>query len=121
MNMKPRWRTPLAVVSTAALVLGMSACSQEPGGEEPAGDADSLKIGLTVDLSGVGSIIGTPGRNVAELAVDEINEAGGVNGQQLVLEVADNGGVPQNTKTVSTRLVESDEVVALFAPVDSAS
>jgi len=123
MQIKPRWSVPLAAATAAALLFGMSACSQEPGGgsEAPSGDAGALKIGLTVDLSGVGSMIGTPGKMVAELAVEEINAAGGVNGQQLELVVADNGGLPQNTKTAATRLVESDQVAALFAPVDSAS
>jgi len=124
MNIKRKWSVPLAAVSTAALLLGMSGCSQEPaasGGEASGGDTGALKIGLVVDLSGVGSIIGTPGKNVAELAVEEINAAGGVNGQQVELIIADNGGEPQNTKTAATRLVESDHVSALFAPVDSAS
>ena len=74
-------------------------------------DADTLKIGLVCPLSGSSAISGVIMKNAAEMAVNEINEAGGVNGNIKVELIAeDDEGIPATSVTVVQKLVEQDKV-----------
>lgn len=81
----------LAVVMVLALVAcGNSAAPNAPAatnnGSETAGTdsdtIDTIKIGYVSDLTGATALWGTAGQYGAELAVKDINEAGGVLGRQ---------------------------------------
>ena len=56
-----------------------------------AGAQDVIKIGIPTGLSGANSVVAPSVVQSAELAVDEINAAGGILGKKVVLEVADDG------------------------------
>lgn len=58
-------------------------------------EGKTLKVGGAVPLTGGASEYGTAIRDGAELAVREINEAGGVNGCQVILCMEDDGADPQ--------------------------
>ena len=67
----------------AALVAGMAlACT---GG----GEADPYRIGVMESLTGPGESYGTVANQAKQLAADEINASGGVNGRELELVVED--------------------------------
>src|SRR5260221_7610469 len=51
--------------------------------------ADPIRIGVPIGLSGANSVVAPSVVQSAQLAVDEINAAGGVLGRMLALEVAD--------------------------------
>ncbi len=53
--------------------------------------ADPIRIGVPVGLSGANSVVAPAVVQSSQLAVDEINAAGGILGRQLVLEIADDG------------------------------
>ncbi|HEV7249189.1 MAG TPA: ABC transporter substrate-binding protein [Shinella sp.] len=86
-----------------ALVLGLAA---------PA-FAD-IKIGATISETGPASFLGDPEAKTLKMLVEEINAAGGVNGEQLQLIMYDDGGDPNKARTFATRLLEDDEVVAVI-------
>ena len=94
----------LSLTTTAlALVLGLAA---------PA--LADIKIGATVSETGPASFLGDPEAKTLKLLVEEINAAGGVNGEKLQLIIYDDGGAPNKARTFATRLVEDDEVVAVI-------
>ena len=71
----------------------------------------TLKIGLVCPLSGSNAISGTVLLNAAQMAVDEINEAGGINGSIPVeLISVDDEAVPATSVTAVQKLVEQDKV-----------
>ena len=63
----------------AALVVSMAACGSDNGGSGSR-DADKFYIGGIGPTTGDNAIYGTAVKNGIQLAVDEINEAGGING-----------------------------------------
>jgi len=65
----------------AALALGLSATASQ--------GADPIRIGIPLGLSGSNSVIAPAILQSSELAVEEINAAGGILGRPVVLEVAD--------------------------------
>ena len=74
---------------------------------------DVITIGLTGPLTGGASIYGIAVRNSAQLAVDEINEAGGLNGVMFKLDMRDDQHNPENVANLYTGLVEDGMQVSL--------
>lgn len=81
------------------------------GGVAPA--LAQIKIGSVLSVTGPASFLGDPEKKTLEMYVEEINEAGGILGQQVELIVYDDGGDANKARTFATRLVEDDEVVAM--------
>ena len=80
-----------------------------------AGDSDTILIGVSASITGSAPTNGLRTQQGAQLAVDEINAAGGVLGKQLELYVADDGGT-QDTGINATNLIASQNVVAQVGP-----
>ncbi len=73
-----------------------------------------IRIGATLSETGPASFLGDPEAKTLHMLVDAINEAGGINGEQIELIMYDDGGDPNKARTFATRLVEDDEVVAII-------
>jgi len=101
-------RLPKLKSITAALTLASCAAFA------PAALAD-IKIGSTLAQTGPASFLGDPEARTLKMLVDEINAAGGINGEAIELVMYDDGADPNKAKTFATRLVEDDEVVAVIA------
>jgi branched-chain amino acid transport system substrate-binding protein len=107
------WRT----VATGALALSLLAF---PGGVSVgAQDAEPLRIGALFAFTGDLSDFGPGFLNAAELAVNEINEGGGVNGQPVELVQGDTATSPQQAVEEARRLIELEGVSAIIGPLGS--
>jgi branched-chain amino acid transport system substrate-binding protein len=73
---------------------------------------DAIKIGEINSYSALPSFT-APYRKGWELAVEQINAAGGVDGKKLEVISKDDGGKPANAVTEANELVESDHVAML--------
>src|SRR5262245_17335575 len=94
------------------------ACVQK-GGPSSTTSGDTIKVGVYGDLTGQTSSFGQSTKNGIELAVEEINAAGGVNGKKIELIVEDDQGRPEQAKTVVSKLVNQDKVQAVLGEVAS--
>lgn len=79
----------------------------------------TLKIGLNVELTGSIPAVGESSQNAAELAVKEINDAGGldIGGRKYTIEliVKDNGDKKESAETVTQELLDAG-VLAMIGP-----
>ncbi|MGI9054787.1 MAG: ABC transporter substrate-binding protein [Pyrinomonadaceae bacterium] len=80
---------------------------------------DTIKVGVYGDLTGPTASFGQSTKNGVELAVAEINAAGGVNGKKIELIVEDDQGTPEKAKTVISKLISQDKVQAVIGEVAS--
>jgi branched-chain amino acid transport system substrate-binding protein len=112
----------LSLVVLGSLLMSFTACVDKSGnsGPTPAG-GDVIKIGVYGDTSGATSSFGQSTRNGIELAFEEINAAGGVNGKKLEMVFADDQGTPEKAKTVIQKLISQDKVVAVLGEVASSN
>jgi branched-chain amino acid transport system substrate-binding protein len=83
--------------------------------------ADPIKIGVVTPLSGSYAPIGKQVRWGAELAVKEINAAGGVNGRPLELLFEDEEANPPVAVRKAEKLLQQDKVDLLTGTVNSGS
>lgn len=105
------------LAGTAAMILTApvyAASNYDPG----VSDA-GIKIAQTLPLSGPVSLYATFGK-ASQAYFAMIDEQGGVNGRKINLLLADDAFAPPRTVEQTRKLVESDDVFLMFAPVGSA-
>jgi len=87
----------------------------------PARAEDPIKVGLLEDISGDLALIGLPKLHGSELAVEEINKAGGIMGRQVELIHLDPQGDNARYQEFARRLLSRDKVDVLIGGITSAS
>lgn len=78
----------IGLVLAGAMVLSLAACGQGNGGSAQ-DDGTTFRIGGIGPLTGNNAIYGNAVMNGAQMAVDEINADGGINGVQLEFDFQD--------------------------------
>jgi branched-chain amino acid transport system substrate-binding protein len=105
------WLLAIAVLSSTV------ACERKSSGA--ADTTGDILVGFYGSLTGDGASFGQSSREGAELAVDELNAAGGVLGRKLRLLVEDDQSKPEEASNAVTKLVTQDKVVAVIGEVAS--
>ena len=104
---KRRCIAGLLLVSVVISVLFLSGCKS--------GDENTLNIGLICPVTGSAAAYGETMVNSAKLAVEEINEAGGIAGKyQLNLIIEDDEGTPAKSVTAAQKLINQDKITVLI-------
>ena len=84
-------------------------------GSAAAADDDTIYFGLPAQLTGADTYIhGELLVDVAQLAVDEINEAGGILGKKVALKTMDDAGDPKQGVNVANSFCDDPSVVAVL-------
>ena len=84
------------------LAVAALACGDDAG--------DSFRIGVMESLTGPGETYGTVANQAKQMAVDEINEAGGINGRRLELIVEDSQCSAKDAIAAYNKLTDVDGV-----------
>jgi len=80
---------------------------------------DDIQVGAFLSLSGADSTFGTDTRDGIELAVDEVNAAGGVKGKRVKVLYEDDKSTTQEASQKVRQLIDRDKVVAILGEVAS--
>ena len=102
-------------VTVAVLVLGT--------GTGPQAAEEVVRIGNIIPLSGPSASVGEQGRNAREMAVDEINAAGGIKslgGTKLEMFYADSESKPEKGVSEAERMINTEKVHLLTGCWNSA-
>jgi branched-chain amino acid transport system substrate-binding protein len=101
-----------AVLTTVLLLAGVAACGgEEEAAPQPAASAaaaDPIRIGGLMPISGRNSYSGEAMLHAAELAVSEINAAGGVLGRQVELVAEDDACDPGTAVAAAQTVIKKD-------------
>src|ERR1700737_3033159 len=106
--------TAIATIFASATSVKAAAKKYDPG----ASDTD-IKLGQTVPHSGLGSLYGVLGR-VGEAYFQMLNENGGINGRKVKFFTMDDAYSAPKCVEATRRLVEQEEVLALFGSLGTA-
>jgi len=87
--------------------------------EEVPSDSKDIKIGLIAPLTGSNQSGGMSMKNGVKLAVNKINQSGGISGTKLSLVVYDDQGIPDNTVKAAKELIFIDNAEAIIGPFSS--
>lgn len=81
---------------------------------------ETFKLGVVSPLTGAGAASGAVQANAVKMAVNEINEAGGINGVlPIELFSEDDEGTPAKSVTVTQKLVNQDGIYAMIGALNS--
>ncbi|OGB33210.1 MAG: ABC transporter substrate-binding protein [Burkholderiales bacterium RIFCSPLOWO2_12_FULL_61_40] len=81
---------------------------------------DEITLGSIQDLSGPLAGFGKQARMGMQLAVDEINEQGGINGRKIKLLVEDSGYDPKKAVLAAQKLVNQDKIFMMVGHIGTA-
>ncbi|WP_408641124.1 urea ABC transporter substrate-binding protein [Flavisphingomonas formosensis] len=98
----------------------MSGCKKNDAAAG-AGAADAVKVGVLHSLSGTMAISEVTVKNSTQLAIDEINAAGGVNGKKIQAVTEDGASDPATFAQKASKLIDDDGVVTVFGGWTSSS
>ncbi|MBC8412836.1 MAG: ABC transporter substrate-binding protein [Nitrospira sp.] len=108
-------RLMITILSFLTLIL-LGACQQAQETSSTASkeiNMDPIKIGIILPLTGSHTSFGEIEKNSFELAAEEINNAGGINGRELTLLFEDTQGKPDAARAAVEKLITQDQVVML--------
>ena len=105
----------LAVVAGLALVAAACGSSSPSSSSSSGAGGSPIKIGFFAPESGFAAADGASAYDSAQLAVKDLNAAGGVNGRKLQLVNYDDASDPKQAVTIATRLVTQDKVTAVVS------
>ncbi len=126
-----RRSTPLSRLAHAAVAFVLVACLADctggdksgsgpsPGGAPAAGSGDTILVGHYGSMTGSEATFGQSTDKGIQLAVQEVNAAGGVKGKQVEVKTYDDQGKSQEAGTAVTRFITDDKVTALLGAVAS--
>ena len=105
-------KTPLLIVLALLVGFLLVACGSEK--------SDAIRIGVIAELTGDMPAVGESCRKAAEMAVKEVNNAGGleVGGKKFKVElfVEDNAGKAEQSASAAQKLITQQKVVAIVGP-----
>jgi branched-chain amino acid transport system substrate-binding protein len=109
---------------TIVLALALAAC----GGTTSPGASSSntyqgktIQFGAILSLTGAGGVYGPSSEKGMDLAVETINNAGGVNGAKLSLDTRDDASDKTQSAQVAQTLIQQGQLLALLGPTLSNS
>jgi branched-chain amino acid transport system substrate-binding protein len=116
---KPRYPRPkyfrVVVAALGALaLLPLAACGNSGSDPSSSGSGRTYKVVLVSDLSGAFSSVSAPGAAGVEIAVDNINAHGGVNGKKIALQVVDSQSSPSMALAAAQKAVAEDPLALVM-------
>lgn len=82
----------------------------------PAFAADALKIGAILSVTGPASFLGEPEKNTLVMLEEQINAAGGVNGQPVEVIIYDDESDVNKCVMAARKLLDQDRVAVVIGP-----
>lgn len=109
----------IASIMTMGAITG---CGANSGSSSEAGDnGKTIKLGVLEDHSGDFSLVGIQKYHAAQLAVEEINAAGGVLGKKIEIVAPDTQSDNTKYQEMAKKLILDDKVAAIMGSYSSAS
>ncbi|WP_028583916.1 ABC transporter substrate-binding protein [Desulfogranum mediterraneum] len=81
--------------------------------------AGVIKVGAIFAVTGGASFLGGPEARTAEMVVEKVNAAGGINGDTIELIVKDSAGSSEKAISFAKQLIEEEQVLAIIGPSTS--
>ncbi len=109
----------LAALMALAMLGAFSGCSNTGDGGSASGgsDSDTIRIGGLAPLTGDAASYGVAVNNAIQMAVEDINANGGIDGKQIKYIYYDEKGDTTEATNAYNKLVQDDKVVAIIGDV----
>jgi branched-chain amino acid transport system substrate-binding protein len=109
---------------TIALALALAACggtTSTGSGNATSYQGKTIQLGAILSLTGAGGVYGPSSKKGADLAVETINNSGGVLGAKISLDTRDDASDKAQSAQVAQTLIQQGNLLALLGPTLSNS
>ena len=106
-----------SILLASLALAGLAACNKKEAKIEPT----EIVIGEYGSMTGATATFGLSTHKGIMMALDAVNQGGGVLGKKIKLVSEDDQGLPQEAQTVVTKLINKDRVVALLGEIASSN
>lgn len=119
--------TPAPVVPTAVASAAIAPPTQLPPTEAPAAPTatpeplEAYRIGAVLSLGGYAAVIGDNERKGLELAIEQVNAAGGIDGHPVELLLEDDESDPTKAVAAMLKLIAEGNLAAIIGPSTSSA
>ena len=103
----------IGILVVLVIIVGGAVLMSRPA-QTATQNKEPIKLGGLFPLTGDVAQLGIPASQAVELAVEEANAAGGINGQKVEFYKEDGGCNPKDATSASTKLIEIDKVIAII-------
>ena len=107
-------------IKTTLAIAAVTLCSGIASAQQQGISKDEILIGTIQDLSGPLAGYGKQARNGMTMAIEEINELGGINGRKIKLLVEDSGYDPKKAILAAQKLVNQDKIFMMVGHIGTA-
>ena len=104
------------LVSCLVAAIVIAACGSGSGSS-----TNVIKLGAILSITGAGGVYGPQSRDGMNLAVKQINAAGGVNGAKIQLTINDDASDKAQASQLAQKLIQQEQDLALLGPTLSNS
>lgn len=111
--------TPAAGSEADGSTIGSDESGEESGGATGEADYTRNKLACSIPLTGNNMQYGIAYQNALNMAVDEFNAAGGLNGTDVVLEIFDDKGDQKEALNIANKIIEDPAVFAALGSFGS--
>lgn len=114
--MKKNGKRIVAVGMMMVMGLSLAACgaSDETENSSTGMSGNEIKIGLCAPLTGANAEMGKGFEVAVEMAIEEINESGGIDGKDVILESMDSKGDPKEASEIAKKFIADDEMLCVI-------
>jgi len=106
--------TAILVLALALALVAIAGCGSDSGsGDASTAPSTPFKVGLAAPFTGDYATYGASHKGGAEIAMEELNAAGGVNGGQVSLELGDDLGDPKQAVLVAQKFIDDTSLVVV--------
>lgn len=106
------FRSTIAAAGAAALVVGLAACSTPAASTPAEGSSEPIRFGVALPQTGNSAQYGEYFTQGFDLALEQINEAGGINGRPVELQYEDTQADPAQAPAVAQKFVDDPTILA---------
>ena len=106
-----------AIAMTTVMATMFAGCGDS---KKEAANSNEIKVGALFELTGNVANYGKSCYNGFQMAIDEVNAKGGVNGKKITIVQADNKSEPSESGNQATKLISKDKVAVIVGPATSA-
>lgn len=116
-------RILIGAAATAAAAMALTGCSLGDQGGSPTGGSEDgpVYFGVSSATTGQYAQYGEQFKLAFDLAVEQINAEGGIDGRDVVLKYEDSQSDPKQSVTVAQKFVDDSDVILVFGDYSSAA
>ena len=114
-----KWKKAVGILAMTTIAASLMTGCGKDSKKEAAKNSSEIKVGALFELTGNVANYGKSTYNGVQMAFDEINAKGGINGKKISLVKADNKSEPSESGNQATKLITKDKVSVIIGPATS--